>query len=274
MIGVAIDLPVWPPDADSGRGDAVVATTDLHLLQVVGFLEEHLHLVGDDSLQIAGVHRLFFVGHLQEAVIDLLELLFVQRVAQFGQPVAQPGPARPRRQDDLRVGHTYVVGADDLIGGALLQHAVLVDAGGVREGVGSHDGLVRLHRDAGQLADQTADRVDEPGVDGGLQAKEVVARPERHDHLLQRGVACPFADAIHGHLHLTRAVEHAGQRVGRGHSQVVVAVDRDNSAVDIGHVLDDGADECTELVGRGVTGGVRDVDDRGPGGDDRLQHAV
>ena len=101
MVGIGVHRAVRPPDADRGRGDAVVAARNLDVLQAVGLLEEGLHFVGDDGLQVAGVHRLFLVGHLQEPLIDLLELLFIQRVAQLGQAMAQPGPARPRRKHDL-----------------------------------------------------------------------------------------------------------------------------------------------------------------------------
>ena len=121
------------------------------------------------------VSTVFFLSAtVQEALVDLFELLLVQRIAQLGQPVAQPSPARSRREHDLRVGHAHVAGIDDLVGGALLEHAVLVDAGRVGKGVGSHDGLVGLHRDAGQLADQPADGIDAPGIDAGLQLKEIV----------------------------------------------------------------------------------------------------
>ena len=47
-------------------------------------------------------------------------------------------------------------GVHDLVGRALLQHAVLVDARLVRERVAPDDRLVRLHRVAGQARDQAA----------------------------------------------------------------------------------------------------------------------
>ena len=105
-------------------------------------------------------------------------------------------------------------------------------------------------------------------------SKRSSAGLERHDHLFQRGVARPLADAVDRDLDLSRAVAHAGQRVGRGHAQVVVAVHRDDGPVDVGHVLDDAPDQGAELVRRGVAGGVGDVDHRRAGGDDGLQHPV
>ena len=142
------------------------------------------------------------------------------------------------------------------------------------KGIAAHDGLVGLHRQAGQLADQAADRVDAPGVDARIQAEQVAAGAEGHDHLFQRCIARPLADAVDRHLHLPRPGPHPGQRIGRGHAQVVVAVDRDGRPVDVGHMLDDAPDERAKLLRRGVAGRIGDVDHRRPGVNDRFQHPV
>ena len=64
----------------------------------------------------------------------------------------------------------HVLGAHDLVGLAVLEHAVLVDAGLVREGVGADDGLVGLHRIAGDGGDQLARGHDLRGVDARVAA--------------------------------------------------------------------------------------------------------
>ena len=48
-----------------------------------------------------------------------------------------------------------------------------------------------------------------------------------HDDLLERRVAGALAEAVDRHLDLARAGLDRGQRVGRGQTQVVVAVDAD-----------------------------------------------
>ena len=53
-----------------------------------------------------------------------------------------------------------------------------------------------------------------------------------------------------------------------------MAVHGDRDVLDARHVLPDAPDERAELLGIGVAGRVRDVDDRGAGLDDRLDHAV
>ena len=59
-------------------------------------------------------------------------------------------------QHQLRLRQADVLGVHDLVGGALLEHAVLVDAGLVGEGVLADDGLVALHLHAGDVRHQPA----------------------------------------------------------------------------------------------------------------------
>ena len=47
----------------------------------------------------------------------------------------------------------------------MLQHAILVDAGFMRKGVGADDGLVGLHRVTGDLRNQPRSGHDLAGVD-------------------------------------------------------------------------------------------------------------
>ncbi len=74
------------------------------------------------------------------------------------------------------VSSPIVVGVHDLVGRALLEHAVLVDAGLVREGVAPHDRLVRLHRVAGQARHEPARARDLARVDAGPQVRRVDSR--------------------------------------------------------------------------------------------------
>ena len=79
------------------------------MLQVIGFLKEHLRLHQRQGLQIPGVYGLFLVGYLQEPLIDLFELPVVQGIAQLapsdgavrrdpnGPTGRSPSRARPHR---------------------------------------------------------------------------------------------------------------------------------------------------------------------------------
>ncbi len=98
-------------------------------------------------------------------------------------------------------------------------------------------------------------------------------RAEGHHHLFERGVAGAFADAVDGHFGLTGTVDHTGYGVGRGHSEVVVAVGGNDHLVDALHVVDQIFDLGTEFRGEAVAGGVGDVYDCGTGADNGFDHA-
>ena len=59
-------------------------------------------------------------------------------------------PAAVLAEHQLAFGDADAVRVHDLVGLAVLQHAVLVDARLVREGVAPDDRLVGLHRIAGE----------------------------------------------------------------------------------------------------------------------------
>ena len=105
-----------------------------------------------------------------------------------------------------------------------------------------------------------------------MDAEVVRARAQRHDDFFQRGVAGPFAQPVDGAFHLARAVDHAVERIGHRHAQIVVAVDADGGALDPGHVFAKAANQRAILLRHGIAGGVRDIDHSGPGGDDGGDH--
>jgi len=145
---------------------------------------------------------------------------------------------------------------------------------GVGESVRAHDSLVGLDGDAGEVADQSADRVDASRVDAGIQTEDVMPSLQRHDDFLKGGVSRALADAVDCDLHLPCAVQHTGERVGSGHTQIVVAVHGDGCPVDVGYVLDNATNQCTELGRRSVACCVGNVDHRSASVNHRLQNLI
>ena len=90
----------------------------------------------------------------------------------------------------------------------------------------------------------------------------VAARPQEHHDLLQRAVARPLADAVHGALHLAGAGEDAGVRVRDRETQVVVAVDRDPHLPETRNQVVQALEVALVLGGRRVADGVGDVHHR------------
>ena len=162
-------------------------------------------------------------------------------------------------------------GGHDLVGRALLEHAVLVDAGLVLERVAAHDRLVGLHAVAGQARDQAAGAGDLTRGDARREADVGLAGAQQHHDLLQRRVARALAEAVDRALDLARAGLQAGEGVGHRQAQIVVAVDREHDVAQIGHQLVQAAQERRVLVRHRVADGVGDVDRRRALVDRRLQ---
>ena len=132
-------------------------------------------------------------------------------VAEVDEPLLQRVAAGVLAEDQLALREPDLLRPHDLVGLAVLEHAVLVDAGLVREGVLADDRLVPLHVQAGDLRDEPARRVEPLGLDAGARPEDVLARPERHHDLLERGVAGALADAVDRALDLPRALHHAAR---------------------------------------------------------------
>src|SRR6185436_8118467 len=184
---------------------------------------------------------LLVVAHGDEPLVDDVHLGTAQAVAEVLAAIGQGVAAAVLAQHQAALRHAHRARLDDLVGGALLEEAILVDAGLVGEGVGADDGLVGLGIDADDLGEQLAGREEVGRVDAGLEVEDVLADPHGHHHLLERTVAGALADAVDGALDLPRAALHAGQRVGHGQAQIVVAVDADDGlgAQRLGHPADD-----------------------------------
>src|SRR2546421_7963512 len=108
---------------------------------------------------------------------------------------------------------TYAVpsnrlGAHDLVGEPVLEHAILVDSGLVGEGIGADDRLVGWHIDADAFRDETRDAGKLARLDIGVESEEGAARMERHHDFLERGVAGALTDAVDGTLGLSGASPH------------------------------------------------------------------
>src|SRR5262249_52682678 len=141
-------------------------------------------------------------------------------------------PSGVLTHNQLAVLDAYGVGPHDLVGRLLLQHAVLMDARFMREGIASDYRLVGLDDKPREVRQELARRVDLGRLHPALDAEEVTPRVERHDDLLERGVAGPLPDAVDRTLHLAGALLDGRQRVRHGETEVIVAVHRDHGTVD------------------------------------------
>jgi len=93
-----------------------------------------------------------------------------------------------------------------------------------------------------------------------------------HHHLFERGISRPLANAVDGHLSLPRPVHDAGNGVGGGHPQIVVAVRGNHHLVNPFHILHQIFDFRTEFLRKAIARGIGNVDHRGTRLDHRFDH--
>ena len=128
-------------------------------------------LLGHDGLEV-GVGELHLaVGQLLEAGEGGVEGVALELDAHLLERVGEGVAAGVLAQHDLALAGADRRWVHDLVGGALGQHAVLVDAGLVGEGVAADDRLVVLHRVAGEAAHQAAGAGQLLGADRRCRAR-------------------------------------------------------------------------------------------------------
>src|SRR5436190_7406741 len=95
------------------------------------------------------------------------------------------------------------------------------------EGVSPHDGLVRLHRVAGEPRDHATGSRQLVGVESRVEAVHLAARPQEHHDLLERAVSGPLAEAVYRTLHLASARHNSGIGIRDRQTEVVMAMHGD-----------------------------------------------
>ena len=141
--------------------------------------------------------------------------------------------ARELAERQSRAGQSDGLGRHNLIRQRVGQHAVLVDARVVHERVPADDRLVLRHIHARDRGDGLAGLGIHARIDAMLEAEQVAARLQRHHNLLGRGVPRALAQSVERAFDLTRARHQRGERIGRGHAEVVVAVHRDSRIAEV-----------------------------------------
>src|SRR5690606_17206975 len=216
---------------DGGGGRDVVPAAHVQADQLDVVVGPGLSLVFDDGpqLRLADLH--LAVRDRLEALEGPREVRLLELDAHAGQGVGEPGPAGVLPEDDLTSLLAHGGGVHDLVCLTGAEHAVLVDARLVGEGVAAHDRLVVLDRVSRELGDQPRRLEDLGGVGADLHLEDVLAGLDRHDDLLDGGVTGPFADSVDRPFDLAGTGRDRRQRVRHGQAEVAVAVDRYDDVV-------------------------------------------
>ena len=104
-----------------------------------------------EAVTLRVVDRLLLVSQGDAVVVNALERRVVDLVAELLDPVAERVAAAVLSQNQVLPDESDIFGSHDLVGRARLQHAVLMNAGFVRERVLPDNRLVALHGHPGDL---------------------------------------------------------------------------------------------------------------------------
>ena len=98
-----------------------------------------------------------------------------------------------------------------------------------------------------------------------LHGMRVAARAQRHDDLLQRGIAGALADAVDGAFHLAHAGPDGGERIGDRQAQIVVVVRGEDHLLGPRHPLAQHGEDAHHVLGQRIAHRIGDVDRGGAG---------
>ena len=101
---------------------------------------------------------------------------------------------------------------------------------------------------------------------------KILPRAQRHHYFFQRAIAGPFADAVDRAFNLPGAVLDAGQAVGHGQAQIVVAMHANHGPIDVRHTVLQRANNVRVMRWRGIADRVGNVHRRCAGVDGGLHH--
>ena len=155
--------------------------------------------------QLLIVDRLGAIGERRDADIEAFELRLAQAMAEGAAARVEAAQARVLAEHQPGAGGADRFGPHDFVGQLVLEHAVLVNAGFVRERIGADNRLVGRHRDADDRRQRVAGRHEALRVDAGAMGQGVGAHLQRHHDFFERGIAGALADAVDGAFDLARA---------------------------------------------------------------------
>jgi hypothetical protein len=217
-------------------------------------------------------HFFFGVGDFEEAFVQRVYIVTVERISNFLETEGQGAASAAGGEHNAGFVCADFFGVNDLVGGSVFQEAVLVNTGGMGESVGADDGFIGLNGHPHRIGYEAAEGVQLFGVDIGIKS-ELFVLFDDHDYFFERSIAGSFSESIDRAFDLAGSVADAGDGVGCGKAEVIVAMTGDNGFVDIGDMVYEEGDLLTVLFGQAVAGGIGNIDDGGAGGDNGFDDA-
>src|SRR3989440_2569208 len=204
---------------------------------------------------------LLAICYFDKIAIGDMQFLGAEPEAQLAQACIQSMTPGVLAKHEFGIGPSDGLGCHDLVSEWVFEHAILVDAGFMGEGVCPDDGFIGLHRYTGEPAYQLACGEQFLRVDACIGvAKAIGPCAQRHYDFFHGGIACTLTQAIDGYFDLARTSFDGGQRVGRSHAEIIVAVGAHDDILHAWDTLSQVTEEHFILVRQGVADGIRHID--------------
>ena len=183
--------------------------------------------------EIVVIDLFLFVGNFNKPFVDRFEFRVVKAVAESMETGFEAVLSGMASEHNACLRYSYRFRCHHLVCLTVFQHAVLMNAGLVRECVVAYNGLVGLDDDAGEGRDHSACIVKLFGDDIGVEVVQVAPDFEGHHNLFERSVSGPLSNAVHRAFDLASTVFKCAECVGHSKTEVVMAVHTDDSLVDV-----------------------------------------
>src|SRR6266852_147369 len=133
------------------------------------------------------------VSQDNETSVGSFELRRIEFMAQLSQACIQTVPSRVFAQYKFRIRPPDGLGCHDLVGQAIFQHTVLVNASFVSKSIGAHYGFVGLYWDTCEPAHESTCRQKLLRIDAcGNIAEDIRTRAQGHHNFFHSGIPCSF----------------------------------------------------------------------------------
>ena len=168
-------------------------------------IRARIHLVAYKRLDVFVVNMLFAIGQILHAVESFFKRVLAEFIAQLSELIAERRAARMFAHHERGLRYAHRGRRHDLVSLLVLQHAVLMDAAFMREGIPADNRLVILHREGRNTRHELRRTSQHRRVDASHIRQFIAARFDGHDDFFQSRITRAFTKTIDRAFDLTRA---------------------------------------------------------------------
>ena len=139
-------------------------------------------------------------------------------------------------QHDSIIINTHILGINDFISLYILQHTILMDTWRMCKSITTYNSFIRLNRHIHKTRYHTARRINFLSINISLNMNVIMAF-NNHCHFFQRSIAGTLTNTIDCHFYLTRSVQDSINSISCRHTQVIMAMSRNNCFINTIHMI-------------------------------------